>query len=650
MVKGDSAWSKVKVILGWVIGTIANTISLLVHRLTRIREILASIGTTQHRVSLKKWQQILGEIRSMALTIPAAIGLFLVLQEALKASDGHRARLTRHTHDFLHNFCWLVDDVGTRPTAIDELVPDQLPSTHDTCDASKKGLGGVYFVPLPGGQLLPLLWREALPTSIATKLVSTNNPTGTITNSDLELAATIAQFDVLAQSFDVRSHTVHNLSDNAVTVAWKKKGAASSSGPVAYLLRLHALHQRHHRYLPLHDFITGVTNVLADQCSRHFHLTDAQLLSHFNASFPQTMPWRMCHLLKETLSAMISALSKRRPALASLLNAPERRMRIGTVGKSFASRTTLPHSSKTVRTQSPPSKSSLNDTEMDARLPCIKPSDLVQWKTPSARWARRSPNWGGADIRKDAFGAIDSRISRQFRCYRKEEAPPSRVKPVPIVIIIFILHQAFIPSSTPDRHTIANLVTITFYFLLHPGEYTGTTSDDAAFRLTNIELHVDDRAIDPITCSDSDLYATTFMSLTFTTQKNGTKGEVITHGIIHDALACPVKATVRRILHLRDHKSSKTTPLASYFHKGKRVPIKAADVTTALRLATIAASHQTGLHHRDISARSLRAGGAMALMCEKSTTTLFECWVDGIATPCCGICISKQNRSCANSL
>jgi hypothetical protein len=311
MANGDWAWSTVKVVLGWVIDTIVNTIYLPVHRLTRIREIMASIGTNQSRVSLKKWQQILGELRSMALVIPAAISLFSMLQEALKASDGHQVCLTRHTHDFLHDFHWLVDDVGTRPTAIDELVPDQLPSTHGACDASKKGFGGVHFVPLPGGQLLPLLWREAWPTSIAKKLVSMNNPTGTITNSDLELAVTIAQFDVLAQSFDVRSHTVHNLSDNAATVAWQKKGGASSSAPFAYLLRLHALHRRHHRYLPLHDVIPVVANVLVDQCSRHFHLTDAQLLSHFNASFPQTMPWRMCHLRKETLSALISALSKR---------------------------------------------------------------------------------------------------------------------------------------------------------------------------------------------------------------------------------------------------------------------------------------------------------------------------------------------------
>jgi hypothetical protein len=158
---------------------------------------------------------------------------------------------------------------------------------------------------------------------------------------------------------------------------------------------------------------------------------------------------------------------------------------------------------------------------------------------------------GAPDIRKDALGAIKFEICRQLRCYRKEDAPPSCVKPVPILIIIFILHQAFTPSSTPDRQAIADLVAIAFYFLLRPGEYTGTTSNDAAFRFADVELHVDDRAIDPITCSDDDLHAATFVSLMFTTQKNGTKGEIITHGLSTDPLACPVKATVGRILHLR---------------------------------------------------------------------------------------------------
>jgi hypothetical protein len=98
-------------------------------------------------------------------------------------------------------------------------------------------------------------------------------------------------------------------------------------------------------------------------------------------------------------------------------------------------------------------------------------------------------------------------------------------------------------------------------------------------------------------------------------QKHGTQGEVITHGISTDPLACPVKSIVHRIHHLHLHKSKKSTPLASYFNYGKCVTIKAKDITDALRLATLSNSHQTGLHPCDISAWSLRAGGAMALLC-----------------------------------
>jgi hypothetical protein len=112
----------------------------------------------------------------------------------------------------------------------------------------------------------------------------------------------------------------------------------------------------------------------------------------------------------------------------------------------------------------------------------------------------------------------------------------------------------------------------------------------------------------------TDIQAADSVSYTFTTQKNGTKGEILTHGLSGDALACPVKATIRSLIHLRNNKAPKTAPIASYFHNRKRVTIKAKDITDALRLATVAAGHQTGLLPSDISARSLRAGGAMALL------------------------------------
>jgi hypothetical protein len=234
------------------------------------------------------------------------------------------------------------------------------------------------------------------------------------------------------------------------------------------------------------------------------------------------------------------------------------------------------------------------------------------------QWARRSPTWGGADIRKDVFGEIHFHISRLFTCYKKEDSPPSRLKPVPIIIVMFILSHANADTTIPeDRRAIADLICIAFYFLLRPGEYTGTTSEDAPFRLKDVEFHVNDLALDTLRAPLAHLAAATTVSLTFTTQKNGNKGEVLTHGLITDPWACPGRATARRVIHLRAHTASLSTPLASYFRATCRISIKAKDVTEALRYAVVATAHQTGLHYSDISAKYLRAGGAMALLCGK---------------------------------
>jgi hypothetical protein len=107
MAKGDAWWDTVKTILGWILNTLHNNIALPPHHLTRLRTILSSVVSTQWRVALKKWQHIHGELRSMALAIPAAIGLFSVLQDALKSSNGHRVRPITHTNAFLQDFSWL---------------------------------------------------------------------------------------------------------------------------------------------------------------------------------------------------------------------------------------------------------------------------------------------------------------------------------------------------------------------------------------------------------------------------------------------------------------------------------------------------------------------------------------------------------------
>jgi hypothetical protein len=88
----------------------------------------------------------------------------------------------------------------------------------------------------------------------------------------------------------------------------------------------------------------------------------------------------------------------------------------------------------------------------------------------------------------------------------------------------------------------------------------------------------------------------------------------IVQGRSGNAICCPVRATIRRLKHHRLKKSTATTPLASYYLTNRRTAVKPKDVTDTLRHAMRINVHRTGIQETDISARSLRAGGAMAML------------------------------------
>jgi hypothetical protein len=78
------------------------------------------------------------------------------------------------------------------PTRIAELIPARHPATLGAQDASGLGMGGVHFVPLPNGELQPLIWRSKFDIEVRHQLVTFSNLTRTVTNSDWELAASVA--------------------------------------------------------------------------------------------------------------------------------------------------------------------------------------------------------------------------------------------------------------------------------------------------------------------------------------------------------------------------------------------------------------------------------------------------------------------------
>ena len=338
MLAGDAYLSTRKVVLGWIIDTIRQTLELPPHRIERLQHLFDTLRF-KNRVSLKLWHKVLGELRSMSIGIPGSRGLFSLLQEGLRHTDKHRIRITPAMRDQLSDFEHLAATLQARPTELAELVPDH-PIAVGPHDASGSGMGGVWLPATTQSHIPPTLWRAQFPPHIQSRLVSHDNPHGDITNSDLELAGLLAQQDIIAQLVNCRGHTIAPLGDNIPSVVWHHKHSATTTGPAAYLLRLNSIHQRHFRYVSKAGYIPGPANAMADDCSRLWHLTDSQLLAYFDRVYPQPQPWQLAQLRPEMLSSLISALQKERPDLESLLNKPPTKTPIGSSGKPLLPRST----------------------------------------------------------------------------------------------------------------------------------------------------------------------------------------------------------------------------------------------------------------------------------------------------------------------
>ena len=171
-------------------------------------------------------------------------------------------------------------------------------------------------------------------------------------------------------------------------------------------------------------------------------------------------------------------------------------------------------------------------------------------------------------------------------------------------------------GGSPQDHAIVDLAWIAFFFLLRPGEYCagGTDTVTTPFTLRDIQSFVGTQPFQATTDSAATCSTATFVSLLFTTQKNGVKGGSIRHGATGHPRACAVAAIRRRMAHLRQHGATPDTHLAAVFNGAAWSTVRSAKITTALRAATTTMGPQVGFTPEDISARSMRAGGAMALL------------------------------------
>jgi hypothetical protein len=154
-----------------------------------------------------------------------------------------------------------------------------------------------------------------------------------------------------------------------------------------------------------------------------------------------------------------------------------------------------------------------------------------------------------------------------------------------------------------------------FYFLLRPGEYLGLPRL-TQFRFGDVRLWIGSRALDHATCPEADILAATFVTLTFTRQKNGVRNETVGHGRSGHACLCPVHAVGQRLLMLRRQGATPDTPLNAFrdADSARWSFILPSDLTSRLRLA-LTMHPDPAFAPSDVSIRSTRAGGAMALLC-----------------------------------
>ena len=165
------------------------------------------------------------------------------------------------------------------------------------------------------------------------------------------------------------------------------------------------------------------------------------------------------------------------------------------------------------------------------------------------------------DPRFNASSQRHLELVEQTRAYKKADPPPYRVKPIPIQLIE---HAVNLLQTSEFDKTVGDLIVLSFFFLLCPGEhtYSSNAESDRPFRLCDVSFDLPhfgatNAAVTDLAC----LTGASKVNLNFTTQKNGEKDEVISHGDTNTDLLSPLKAARQRIFHLRSHGTPVTTPL-----------------------------------------------------------------------------------------
>jgi hypothetical protein len=136
-------------------------------------------------------------------------------------------------------------------------------------------------------------------------LVSSSNPNGTITYSDLELAGGLIQFNCAMQNLDTQDHTILSKRENLNTTFWERNGSTTTDAAPVYP----AYVWYSSLFLPI--CLAGPSNPIADSLSWDFHLPISEITSCLAHLFPQTACNQLWTPQSKLVSVILSTLCRR---------------------------------------------------------------------------------------------------------------------------------------------------------------------------------------------------------------------------------------------------------------------------------------------------------------------------------------------------
>ena len=338
--QGEGTWSFAKEILGWLVDGANFTIQLMPDKCQKLEKLIRDVIKCR-QVPLGTFQELAGKLQHASFAIPGGKGLFSPIHRAMAGLKPF-IKITPDVKQTLIDWTTVVRHLASCPTPVRLLVSDY-PNLIQYTDACKLGAGGVV---VPGmDPFYYYVWQVEWPKDIRDKLVSWNNPKGTLTINDLELAGLLLGWLVIEYICgDLRFKHIGSFCDNTSAVAWSLKGHTSTSIVAGRLLRFLALRQRIRQtssLLPMN--IAGKDNAMADIPSRAFKNGDyfhaqQHLTTYFNTHFPLPQPnsWIEYRLPTKLTSRVISCLRGELTPMASLIRLPKLERSIGKTGRHTA--------------------------------------------------------------------------------------------------------------------------------------------------------------------------------------------------------------------------------------------------------------------------------------------------------------------------